>query len=135
MCKNKYKTIKNVSHKVMSENLLTPWIVDHQILLSMGFPRQEYWSELPFPSPGHLPDPAIDPGPPSITGRLDSLPPEPPGKPIKHQGLFNWRYEIRLFEPEETLKIIHQFSKWLVHPLLDEFSKSYCVINLYILIE
>ena len=39
----------------------TPWTVVHQALLSMGFPRQEYWSGLPFPSPGHLPDTAIKP--------------------------------------------------------------------------
>ena len=37
----------------------TPWTVAHQAPLSMGFPRQEYWSGLPFPSPGDLPDPGI----------------------------------------------------------------------------
>ena len=39
--------------------LETPWTVTHQAPLSMGFPRQEYWSGLPFPSPGHLPGPEI----------------------------------------------------------------------------
>ena len=39
----------------------TPWTVAHQAPLSMGFPRQEYWSGLPFPSPGDLPDPGIEP--------------------------------------------------------------------------
>ena len=39
--------------------------------LSMGFPRQEYWSGLPFPSPGDLPDPGIEPGSPAVQG--DSL--------------------------------------------------------------
>ena len=39
----------------------TPWTIAHQVLLSMGFPRQEYWSGLPFPSPGNLPDPGIKP--------------------------------------------------------------------------
>ena len=38
----------------------TPWSVAHQAPLSMGFSRQEYWSGLPFPSPGDLPDPGID---------------------------------------------------------------------------
>ena len=47
---------------------------------SMGFSRQEYWSGLPFPSPGHLPDPGIEPGPPAL--QADSLLSEPPGKPI-----------------------------------------------------
>ena len=39
--------------------LATPWIVAHQAPVSMGFPRQEYWSGLPFPPPGTLPDPGI----------------------------------------------------------------------------
>ena len=39
----------------------TPWTVAHQAPLSMGFSRQEYWSGLPFPSPGDLPDPGIKP--------------------------------------------------------------------------
>ena len=44
---------------------VTPWTVTHQAPLSMGFSRQEYWSELPFPSPGDLSDPGIKP--PSLT--------------------------------------------------------------------
>ena len=40
----------------------TPWTVAHQAPLSMRFSRQEYWSGLPFPSPGNLPDPRIEPG-------------------------------------------------------------------------
>ena len=47
--------------------------------LSMEFSRQEYWSGLPFPSPGDLPHPGIKPGSPALRG--DSLPSEPPGKP------------------------------------------------------
>ena len=47
--------------------------------LSMGFSGQEYWSGLPFPSPGDLPDPGIEPGSPTL--QADSLPSEPPGKP------------------------------------------------------
>ena len=39
----------------------TPWTAAHQAPLSMGFSRQEYWSGLPFPSPGDLPDPGIEP--------------------------------------------------------------------------
>ena len=42
---------------VMSDLFATPWTVDHQAPLSMGFPRQEYRSGLPFPSPGALPNP------------------------------------------------------------------------------
>ena len=40
---------------------VTPWTVAHQAPLSMGFSRREYWSRLPCPSPGHLPDPGIEP--------------------------------------------------------------------------
>ena len=45
----------------------------------MGFPWQEYWSGLPFPSPGDLPDPGIEPRSPAL--QADSLPSESPGKP------------------------------------------------------
>ena len=51
----------------------TPWTVAHQASLSVGFPRQEYWSGLPFPSPGELPDPGIEPMSlvsPTLAGRL-----------------------------------------------------------------
>ena len=41
--------------------LVTPWTIAYQVLSSMEFPRQEYWSGLPFPSPGDLPDPEIKP--------------------------------------------------------------------------
>ena len=56
--------------------LATPWTVAHQPPLSMGFPRQEYWRGLPFPSPSDLPDPGIKPG--LLLGRqilYHSLPP------------------------------------------------------------
>ena len=51
-----------------------------QAPLSMGFSRQENWSGLPFPSPGYLPDPGTKPE--SLTLQADSLPSEPPGKPL-----------------------------------------------------
>ena len=56
--------------------------VTHQAPLSMGFPQQEYWSRLPFPPAGHLPDPGIEPqSPASSILQADSLSSEPPGKP------------------------------------------------------
>ena len=58
-------------------NSVTPWTAAHQAPLSMGFSRQEYWSGLPFPSPGDLPNPEIEPGSPAL--QVDSLPAEPPG--------------------------------------------------------
>ena len=54
----------------------TPWTVAYQAPPSMGFSRQEYWSELPFPSPGDLPDPGIEPGSPAF--QADALTSEPP---------------------------------------------------------
>ena len=55
----------------------TPWTVAYQASPSMGFSRQEYWSGLPFPSPGDLPDPGIEPGSPALeAGALTSEPPE-----------------------------------------------------------
>ena len=56
----------------------TPWTVTQQAPLSMGFSRQEYWNGLPFPSPGDLPDPGIEPR--STALQADALPSEPPGK-------------------------------------------------------
>ena len=57
----------------------TPWTVACQASLSMGFFRQEYWSGLPFPPPGDLPDQKIEPVSPSLAGRFFTT--EPPGKP------------------------------------------------------
>ena len=59
----------------------TPWTVTHQAPLSMGFSRQEYWSALPFPSPGDLPNPGIEPRYPAL--QADALSSEPPGKPYR----------------------------------------------------
>ena len=56
----------------------TPWAVAYKAPLSMEFSRQEYWSGLPYPSPGDLPDPGIEPGSPTL--QADALPSEPPGK-------------------------------------------------------
>jgi len=58
---------------------VTAWTIACQAPLLMGFSRQEFWSGLPFPSPGALPDPEIKPGSPVL--QADSLPSEPPGKP------------------------------------------------------
>ena len=59
------------SHYIMSDSFATPWTIAYQAPLSMGFPRQEYWSVLPFPSLGDLPDPGIEPVSPAL--QMDSL--------------------------------------------------------------
>ena len=64
--------------------LVTPQTVARQAPLPMGFSRQGYWSGLPFPAPGDLPDPGIRPGSPAL--QADSLLTEPPGKP-KNTGV------------------------------------------------
>ena len=58
---------------------VTPQTVAYEAPPSMGFSRQEYWSGLPFPSTGDLPDPGIEPGSPAL--QADALPSKPPGKP------------------------------------------------------
>ena len=55
----------------------TPWTVAYQASPSMAFSRQEYWSGLPFPSPGGLPAPGIEPRSPAL--QVDALPSKPPG--------------------------------------------------------
>ena len=63
---------------------VTPWTVAHQMPLSIEFFRQEYWSGLPCPPPGDLPNPEIEPRSPTL--QVDSLLSEPPGKP-KNTGV------------------------------------------------
>ena len=59
----------------LSLTLVTPWIVACQAPLSVVFPRQEYWSRLPFPSPGDLPDPGIEPASLALAGRFFTIEP------------------------------------------------------------
>ena len=69
---------ENVNRLVMSNSFVTPWALARQTALSMGFPRQEYWSGLPFLSLGDLPNPGIEPG--YLSLQVDSLPSYPPEK-------------------------------------------------------
>ena len=73
-CYGKWKVFSHV------RLFVTPWTVARQAPLSMGFSRQGYWSGLPCPPPGDLPDPGIKSRPPAL--QADSLPSEPPGKPV-----------------------------------------------------
>ena len=77
MFKEKKEKVKSLSRVRL---FATPWTVAYQAPLSMEFSRQEYWSGLPFPSSGDLPDPGIEPRSPVL--QADVLPSEPPGKPI-----------------------------------------------------
>ena len=82
----------------MSDTLATPWTVTHQAPLSMGFPRQEYWSGLPFPSPGNLPANAEDAG--SIPGLEDPLEKEM----ATHSNILAW--EIPWTEEPDGLQFL-----------------------------
>ena len=70
----------------------TPWTIVCKAPLSVEFSRQEYWSGLPFPSPGDLPHPGIEPKSPTL--RADALPSEPPGNACEVHSLVS--------DPEET---------------------------------
>ena len=70
------KKVKSLSQVQL---FVTLWTVAYQAPQSMGFSRQEYWTGLPFPSPGDLPDPGIESGSPAL--EADVLTSEPPGKP------------------------------------------------------
>ena len=80
------------SRSVVSDSFATPWTVACQALLSMGFSRQEYWSGLPFPSPGDLPDSGIEPGSPAL--EADALTSEPPGKPLLIKIILKFLMEL-----------------------------------------
>ena len=69
-----------------------PWTIARQAPLSIGFSRQEYWSGLPFPSPGDLPDPGIEPRSPVLWA--DTLLSKPPGK-----SLYSFLYFLHLLLP------------------------------------
>ena len=72
-----------LSHSILS-NSVTPLTIAHQQFCPWGFSRQENWSRLPCPPPGHLPNPGIEPRSPAFY--VDSLQSEPPGKP-KNAGV------------------------------------------------
>ena len=80
---------------------MTPWTAACQALLYMELSRQEYWSGLPFPSLGDLPNPGIEPG--SLALQVDSLPAKPPGKPHKEYS----DYIIKFLELD-ILRLKHQ---------------------------
>ena len=74
----------------------TPWTVAYQAPPSMGFSRQEHWSGWPFPSPGDLPDPGIEPR--SLTLEENALTSEPPGKPYLQKELYYFAFQQAMNE-------------------------------------
>ena len=84
-------------------NLSTLWTIAHQVPLSMGFPRQECWSGLPFPSPGDLPNPGIQPVSLALAGGFFTA--EPPRKP---QDITNKNPQLL----GNVIKLLSQFHLW-----------------------
>ena len=77
--------IQTCVHAHLHQFFVTPWTVAHQAPLSMEFSRQEYWSGLPFPSPGNLPDSGIELMSPALADGFFTT--VPPGNPI-----YRYRY-------------------------------------------
>ena len=81
----------------------TPWTISYQAPLSMEFSRQEYWSGLPFPSLGDLPDAGIEPGSPAL--QADALPSEPPGigqRQILYVITYKWKLKSKTNKYNKT---------------------------------
>ena len=91
---------------------VTPWTIAGQPPVSLGFPRQEYYSGVPFPSPGDLPDPGIEPVSPALAGKLLTI--EPPEKPKKVFSETQNSYKNSDLSLKEKKK--KSLSGFLVHP-------------------
>ena len=110
----------------------TPWTVAYLAPPTMGFSRQEYWNGLPFPSPGDLPDPGIEPGPPAL--EADALTSEPPRKP--QQMAIHWFFSN--LDPTQTLYEIWNYFQFSFHDvgsslfLLFFINKSNYIFDPYI---
>ena len=95
-----YEWKKKWSCSVVSDSLRPHGLVAYRGPLSMGFSRQEYWSGLPFSSPGDLPNPGIEPR--SSALQADSLPAEPPGKPnyMKYNKMQRYQSIMNMLQKE-----------------------------------
>ena len=101
----------------MSDSSVAPRTVAHQAPLSMGLSWQEYWSGLPFPPPGDLPDPGNEPASPVLAGRFFTT--EPPGKP-KHSDTLLYT----LFESVSSNKFLNMYWRvWRFLRLLLDIGK------------
>ena len=102
-----------LSHFSYVQLFVTPWTVVRLAPLSMGFSRQEYWSGLPHPFPGDLPDPGIEPMSfMSPAGwQVGSLPLAPPGKPVQlHINTLFCKFMVDTGMPPKEMKI--PFQEW-----------------------
>jgi len=88
------------------DSFATPWTVDCQVPQPMDFLRQEYWSGLPFPSPGNLSYPEMEPASPALAGRFFIT--EPPGRNSWEPWIFSWKHSLYL----STLFLISWSISW-----------------------
>ena len=111
------------SREVMSNSSVNPWTVAHQSPLSMGFLKQAYWSRLPFPSSGALPDPAVEPrSHVSCTGRrfFTTEPPRKPGAFLyecqKYPAIVGFELPKFLPQTPQTIQIKNYFESSGLQP-------------------
>ena len=97
---------------------VTPWTVASQAPLSMGFPRQKYWSGLPFPSPGDLPNPGIKPVSTALAGRFftTELPRKPGNSIIKLLKLEKAKKQVLLWASRQSRFVL---TPWCWHHEID----------------
>ena len=99
----KRKKVKSLSRVQL---FMTPWTVAYEAPPTMRFSRQEYWSGLPFPSPGDLPNPGIEPWCPAL--QADALPSESPRKPNEEK-------------PDTKSHVLYDFISIVHLPFMDKF--------------
>ena len=92
----------------MPDSFATPCSIAHRVPLSMGFPRLEYWSGLPFLSQGDLPDPGTEPASPEL--QADSLPLSHQARPFIHQAspYYRSKFWFQIFSSEQADKNLYR---------------------------
>ena len=124
MCEFSWGWACMLSHSVVSDSA-TPWTVAHQAPLSMGFPRQGYWSELPFPTAGDLPNPGIEAmslASPTLAGGFFTI--APPGKPHRFSIFLGIYPGVGFLGHMVTLSLIFQGSTRLFSKVAASFLQS-----------
>ena len=111
----------SVTRSVVSDSLRPQWIVAHKAPLSIRFSRQEYQSGFPFPSPGDLPDPGTEPR--SFSLQADTLPSEPPGRPILY-----WRFSLVIYFIHSSI-YIYVYPNLPIAPLLAPWCPYICPLR------
>ena len=115
MQKGKWSEVKSLSRVQL---FATPWTVAQQASPSMGFSRQEYWNGLPFPSPGDLPDPGIEPRSPAW--QADALTSEPCRKgrgnkqPLHQSERREWKGWLKIQHSKTKIMVSGPIPSWSI---------------------